>query len=139
MLIVDERCHVLLFSGIDRTKPHVPPVWFPVGGAIEQDETPRTAAIREVLEETGLVIDDPGPVVFTREVSWDFEGTEYDQQEWFFLVRTSRFEPASTQWTDTELATLRGHRWWSIGELRTTDETIFPEDLASQLERLVAD
>lgn len=138
ILIVDERGRVLLFSGIDRTKPDVAPWWFPVGGAIEGGETPEQAAIREAREETGLVIDDPGPIVFTRRFSWEFEGTEYDQEEWFFLVRTSTFEPDSSEWTDDETATLRGHRWWSIEELRATEVTVFPEDLADRLDGLLA-
>jgi 8-oxo-dGTP pyrophosphatase MutT (NUDIX family) len=137
VLLVDERGRVLLFSGIDRTKPDVPAWWFPVGGAHEPDETPAEAAIRGTWEETGLAIRDPGPVVFTRKFSWDFEGEEYNQEEWFFLVLTEAFEPTPRKWTETEAATIRGTRWWSIDELRTTDEDIFPENLAEQLERLL--
>ncbi len=139
VLLVDESRRVLLFSGIDRTKPDVPPWWFPVGGSIEPGETPDDAAIRETREETGLVISDPGPIVFTRRITWDFEGQQYDQEEWYFLVRTSTFEPSSREWTNTESATIRGHRWWSIDEMRATTETVFPEDLPEQLERLLAD
>jgi 8-oxo-dGTP pyrophosphatase MutT (NUDIX family) len=139
VLLVDEEHRVLLFSGIDRTKPDVPPWWFAVGGGLEPGETPEDAAIRETCEETGLKISDPGPVVFTRRFTWDFEGEEYDQDEWFFLVRTSSFEPSSNGWTNTETATIRGHRWWSIDELRNADEAVFPEDLATHLDRLLND
>ena len=93
VLLVDEDDRVLLFSGIDRTKPDVPPWWFPVGGALEPGETFAEAAVRETLEETGLRIDDPGPVVFTRSFRWDFEGTDYDQEERYFLVRVRSFTP----------------------------------------------
>jgi 8-oxo-dGTP pyrophosphatase MutT (NUDIX family) len=138
VLLVDERDRVLLFSGIDRTKPDVPPWWFPVGGALEPGETAARAAVRETREETGLVIADPGPVVFTRRFVWDFEGRTYDQEEWFFLVRTTTFEPTSGGWTDTEAATIRGWRWWTVDELRTTGQVVFPDDLAHHLDRLVS-
>ena len=138
VLLVDEHGRVLLFSGIDRTRPDVPPWWFPVGGALEANETLARAAIRETREETGLAITDPGPVVFSRRFLWEFEGQEFDQEEWFFVVRTPTFEPISSGWTDTEVATIRGWRWWSIEDLRSTRDDVFPEDLADQLERLLA-
>lgn len=138
VLLVDDSRRVLLFSGIDRTKEDVPAWWFPVGGSLEPGETHQHAAIRETREETGLVIDDPGPIVFIRRFTWDFEGQHYDQEEWFFLVRTTTFEPSSSEWTDTETATIRGHRWWSIDELRATTQTVFPEGLTDELERLLA-
>lgn len=137
VLLVDEQDRVLLFSGIDRTKPDVPAWWFPVGGALEPGETPVEAAIRETEEETGLKIADPGPVVFTRSFRFDFEGEEYDQHEWFFLVRVEGFSPVPTAWTDTEVATIQGTRWWSIEELRSTAEVVFPEDIADRLDRLL--
>jgi 8-oxo-dGTP pyrophosphatase MutT (NUDIX family) len=139
VLLVDDDRRVLLFSGIDRTKPEVPPWWFAVGGGLEPGEAPEDAAVRETHEETGLLIGDPGPVVFTRRFTWDFEGEEYDQEESFFLVRIATFEPSRDGWSDTETATMREHRWWSIEELRATNEVVFPEDLADQLERLVRD
>jgi 8-oxo-dGTP pyrophosphatase MutT (NUDIX family) len=134
---VDERDRVLLFSGIDRTTPEVAPWWFAVGGALEGDESIVQAAIRETFEETGLRLGDPGPVVFTRSFSWVFENVAYDQHESFFLVRAESFTPRNMAWTATEGATIRGFRWWSIGELRSTSEVIYPDDLADRLERLL--
>lgn len=75
VLLVDEWDRVLLFSSIDRTKPDVPPWWFPVGGELEPTETPSQAAIRETREETGLSITEPGPVVFTRRFTWGLRGS----------------------------------------------------------------
>ena len=137
VLLIDECDRVLLFRGIDRTKPEVPPWWFCVGGALEGAESIVQAAIRETFEETGLRIDDPGPVVFTRSFSWDFEGQEYDQHESFFVVRVESFTPQDTAWTATEAATIRDTRWWTVEALRSTTDAVFPEDLANRLEDLV--
>jgi 8-oxo-dGTP pyrophosphatase MutT (NUDIX family) len=137
VLLVDQRDRVLLFSGIDRTRPEAPPVWFAVGGAVEDGERLEAAAIRETAEETGLRVDDPGPVVFTRRFHWTFEGQPFDQEEAYFLVRTSTFAPASDAWTDVEKATVIDHRWWSVDDLRRTHEVVFPERLADLLEELL--
>ncbi len=96
VLLVDESHRVLRFSGIDRSTPEVPGRWFPVGGRIEHGETAQDAAIRETREETGLVIDNPGPIVFTRRFTWDFEGRRYDQEESYFLVSTPQFDRRDT-------------------------------------------
>jgi 8-oxo-dGTP pyrophosphatase MutT (NUDIX family) len=138
VLLVDEHERVLLFSGIDRTKPEIRPWWFPVGGEIEAGETHAQAAVRETFEETGLAIHDPGPVVFTRSFRWEFEGRTFDQEERFYLVRVPSFTPTPAAWTETEVATVQEMRWWSVDELRSTPEVVFPEDLAAQLERLLA-
>jgi len=138
VLLVDERGRVLLFCGIDRTRPEDPPWWFAVGGELESGEDPAAAAVREVFEETGLRISDPGPEITTRRFAFDFEGSAYDQEETYFLVRTGEFVPTAAGWSDTERATMTGHRWWSIDELRATNETVYPEGLAELLEQLLA-
>jgi 8-oxo-dGTP pyrophosphatase MutT (NUDIX family) len=134
VLLVDPMQRVLLFSGIDRTRPDRPPVWFPVGGAVEPGESVPLAAIREVAEETGAQITDTGPALSTRHVTWEFEGVVFDQEETYFLVRTECFTPVSDAWTDVENATIVGHRWWTVDELRATSETVFPEGLAELLD-----
>lgn len=134
-LLIDEQRRVLLFSGIDRTKPDMRPWWFTVGGAIEPGETAQQAAIREIQEETGLTVTDTGPVVFTQRFDWEFEGSWSDQEEWYFVVKTQSFEPSPEGWTETEAAIMRGHRWWTVAELRVTSETVFPECLPDLLER----
>lgn len=137
VLLVDERERVLLFRGIDRTKPQLRPWWFAVGGRLEAGETFAQAAVRETFEETGLTIGDPGTVVFTRSFRWEFEGQVYDQEERFYLVRVANFVPTPDAWTETEAATIREMRWWSVEELASTDEVVFPDDLGARLARLL--
>ena len=90
-----------------------------------------------MFEETGLRITDPGPVVMRRRFEWEFEGSRYDQEEAYFLVRTDAFTPTSAGWSETERATLLDHRWWSIEELRGAIEVVYPEGLADLLDRLI--
>lgn len=137
VLLVDPHDRILLFSGIDRHLPEDPPVWFAVGGAVDDGETLEATAIRETLEETGLQITDPGPRMFSRRLHWIFEGVAYDQEETYFLVRVPEFVPVGDRWTDVERATIVGYRWWTLDELRVTAEVVFPEDLADRLQGLL--
>jgi 8-oxo-dGTP pyrophosphatase MutT (NUDIX family) len=137
VLLIDEDGRLLLLSGIDRTKPDVAPWWLAVGGGIEPGESPEQTAVRETFEETGLAIGHPGRVVFTHRHTWDFEGTEYDQEEWYFVVHTGHFDPSPQAWTEVESATIRGHRWWSVAELRETTEAVYPEGIADRLAQIV--
>jgi 8-oxo-dGTP pyrophosphatase MutT (NUDIX family) len=137
VLLIDPHDRVLLFSGIDRTLADEPPVWFPVGGAVEDGETLEAAAVRETAEETGFNIDVLGPALFTRRFNWAFEGTAYDQEETYFLVRASGNPLTDVRWTDVEKATIVAHRWWTVDELRCTRETVYPEGLADILEHFL--
>lgn len=137
VLLIDPGDRVLLFSAIDRTSPDDPPVWFPVGGAVEDGETLEAAAIRETREETGFAIDDVGPALFTRRFQWIFEGSTYDQEETYFLVRVPGGPPRDGGWTEVEKATVVGHRWWAVEDLRCTDETVYPNGLADILEESI--
>jgi 8-oxo-dGTP pyrophosphatase MutT (NUDIX family) len=137
VLLVNPDGRVLLFRGFDRTTPEKPPWWFAVGGALNEGEDLSAAAVREVFEETGLRITDPGPVVMTRRFEWEFEGSRYDQEEAYFLVRTEPFTPMSAGWSETERATLIDHKWWSIEELRGATDIVYPEKLADLLDNLI--
>lgn len=137
VLLIDPDKRVLLFSGIDRALPDDPPVWFPVGGAVEPGETLEAAAIRETREETGFEIDDVGPALVTLRFEWSFEGSAYDQEETYFLVRVPGGPPTDAGWTEVEKATVVGHRWWAVADLRFTHDTVHPSGLADLLDRFL--
>jgi 8-oxo-dGTP pyrophosphatase MutT (NUDIX family) len=138
VLLVDPSDRVLLLSAIDMKAADPVVFWFAVGGGVKEGESTEDAAIREVEEETGLLIDQVGPVVSRRRASFEFEGEAVEQDEEYFFARVAPFTPTTANMEEVELRTHVAFRWWSVAELRGTDEPVFPENLADLLEELLA-
>jgi 8-oxo-dGTP pyrophosphatase MutT (NUDIX family) len=133
VVVIDRSGHVLLFCAGDPARPTAGTWWFPPGGGVEDDETDEQAALRELREETGLVLESVGSPIATRRVRFNFEGSVLDSDEVYFIVRVDRFDLDDAGWTDTERRVVVEHRWWSQKELAETTETVYPEQLLSWL------
>lgn len=88
VLLLDENRRVLLVRFSYRGERW----WAAPGGGLEDDETHEEAARREIAEETGFALDEPGPWVWTREDVFRFEGRLYRQRERYFLASVPAFE-----------------------------------------------
>ncbi|MBW4717587.1 NUDIX domain-containing protein [Saccharothrix sp. SC076] len=134
VVLVDGDDRVLLFEGFDPARPDEL-FWFTVGGGVEPAEDLRAAALREAHEETGLrlVPDDLAGPVWKRQAVFRFDGLSYAAEEWFFVARTTAAEVDTSRFNDLERRTILRHRWWSVAELRATDATVYPVQLAELL------
>ncbi|WP_433340148.1 NUDIX hydrolase [Streptomyces sp. CA-253872] len=137
VLLTDPEGRLLLLCARDPRTPGAA-WWFTVGGGIEAGESPVAAALREVEEETGLVLspDRLGPVVWTRHALYTVDGVRTDQDEEFRVVVLDAAETAAVR-VDTREAT-HGHRWWSARALAATAETVRPRGMAARLPVLLA-
>jgi 8-oxo-dGTP pyrophosphatase MutT (NUDIX family) len=130
VLVITPDASVLLFRGGDPGRPTSGTWWFPPGGGVEPGESIEAAARREFGEETGVVLDDLGPVVHRRIAEFEFNGQTIVGDEHYFAVHAARFEVNMDGWTELERAIMEEHRWWTLAELRDSADTIYPEDLA---------
>jgi 8-oxo-dGTP diphosphatase len=135
LLVVDEAERVLLFHFLPQRGPAAGQgFWATPGGAVDPGETFEQAACRELLEETGFRIADPGPQVHHRKEAFLLaDGETVLADERYFLIRVDNAQPSNELWTELERQVMTGHRWWSEAELRQTDERVWPKNLADLL------
>ncbi len=69
---------------------------------------------------------------------FDFEGKWFRQEQDFFFLRVGSPEVRGDALTDEEAAVVTGHRWWTIDELESTDESFYPVELPWLLRELTA-
>ncbi len=113
--------------------------WATPGGALKPGEGHEEALRREILEETGHRLQDPGPWIWTREHVVRLAGESYRQQERFYLNRTDAFEPVALGLEPDEVTYFRRMRWWTLTELEATGDELSPRALPLLIRRLVED
>jgi 8-oxo-dGTP pyrophosphatase MutT (NUDIX family) len=133
LLVVDPEGCVLLFQYEDDGRKW----WATPGGGLESDETFEQAAAREAAEELSLTLITFTPL-WCLTVDFSFRGQSINQVERYFLVRVSREDVGLSDIVSD------AHRregivdahWWSLDEIETTSEQVFPTDLRERLREL---
>jgi len=139
VIVVDERGRVLLIRVSDPRDVR-PPSWITPGGGLEPGEELVDAAVRELREETGLVVtpEELGSPVATCRGEWVFRGTRYRSHDVFFAVTTSAFELDESGWTDLEREVHAAWRWCETGDLESLDGEVVPAGLADVVASIVS-
>mgnify|MGYP001097879106 CR=1 FL=1 len=106
-------------------------------GPKKKPATREEAALRELVEETGITDVELGPVLWRRRCSFPFAGRRWDQDEWYYLARTTQTATRAVALTELERRSVAGARWWTCQELARAHETVYPTKLAGLLRRVL--
>ncbi|MEX5592498.1 NUDIX hydrolase [Pseudomonas orientalis] len=106
--------------------------WATPGGKLKDGESFEQAAIRELEEETGIAVQSVSNCIARREFSLVLP----DRQavlavENYYTVRVAAERLARAGWSDAEREAICEVKWWSVKDLTTCCEQVFPPDLPS--------
>jgi len=132
VLLIDETSRVLLVSSRDPDDGIL--IWYTPGGRVEDGEDLRTAALREIEEEAGIVLGDVAGPIWERRFPHTFDGQFVDGHEWVFVAHVKASEIDDVSETDEGARYFEGWRWWTLDEIRAFDGVFAPGRLADLLE-----
>jgi 8-oxo-dGTP pyrophosphatase MutT (NUDIX family) len=141
VVLQDQAGRVLLFHAV--TPSRSPAGWWELpGGGIDPGETYLEAAVREIGEETGLLIS-AGQVSqprWNRSATWQARGIRRLQHEVVVHVTLAADRPAISDagQTPEELEDYAGSRWWELRDLLTSAERFYPGRLPELLPAFLA-
>ena len=138
VLLFDEHKRLLLMK-TESPLLAVPVIrWITPGGGVDDHESHAEGAIRELFEETGLVVTDVGEPVWTVSGETTFhDGHVQSTYAEFFVVHTQAFEPVKHNWMPNEFSDIHDVRWWYLDDLRKTDDPYGPLNLVDLAQRVL--
>jgi ADP-ribose pyrophosphatase YjhB (NUDIX family) len=113
--------------------------WVTVGGQIEQNETVKDAAIRELFEETGIKDNEVtlGPIIWLRELDLILYGKSAHIKEQYIVARTNKSIVSPTQLTKDEMNIIKKLQWFSLQDIANSKETIYPQKLSALMKDII--
>ncbi|GII79193.1 hypothetical protein Sru01_41750 [Sphaerisporangium rufum] len=137
VVVLDTAGRLLLFHTRDPDHPDLGTWWELPGGGIDPGETYRDAAVRELREETGIVVapGQVGPPAWRRHSSFRHGAVRRLQHEVVATVRLAvpGADIDGAGRLDYEHDAYFGHRWWPVPEVLGSGDRFYPGRLPALL------
>ncbi len=130
VFLFDERGDILLIRFVAQRTDGPFVCWVTPGGEVEEGEADLAAAERELAEELGLKLPLVGPVHEERGGTYEHLGETVRNYDVFFAAQCEREMPRLAGVTKDEIALMQEARWWTLEDLKSTGENIFPVEIS---------
>lgn len=130
VFLFDERGDILLIRFVAQRTDGPFVCWVTPGGEVEEGEADLAAAERELAEELGVRPPLVGPVHEESGGTYEHLGETVRNYDVFFAAQCGRDLPRLAGVTEDEIALMQEARWWTLEELKSTAENIFPVEIA---------